>query len=91
MPANANDQCCLYWISDAGCTDKRRHGYIGITKNEASRESAWRRSGRFPTNFRWKILFRGTRLECAAEETKYRPEEYIGWNRARGGGRWRKR
>ncbi|MDH2357594.1 hypothetical protein QCM77_44690 [Bradyrhizobium sp. SSUT18] len=35
MPANADDQCCVYYINDASCTDPYRHGYIGITSNEA--------------------------------------------------------
>jgi hypothetical protein len=49
MPANADDQCCVYYISDASCTDPYRHGYIGITSNEMSRRSDHRRSGRFPS------------------------------------------
>jgi hypothetical protein len=90
MPANANDQCCVYYISDASCTDPYRHGYVGITSNETSRRFAHRRSGHFPADFVWTILFRGTRQECAAVEKQYRPERAIGWNNDRGGGRWRK-
>jgi hypothetical protein len=59
MPANADDQCCVYYISDASCADPYRHGYIGITSNEVSRQYAHRRSGRFPAEFVWTILFRG--------------------------------
>src|SRR6267142_4868907 len=68
MPANANDPSCVYYINDASCTDPYRHGYIGITSNELSRRSDHRRSGRFPADFVWTILFRGTRQECAAVE-----------------------
>ena len=89
MPANADDQCCVYYISDASCADPYRHGYIGITSNEVSRQYAHRRSGRFPAEFVWTILFRGTRQECAAVEKKYRPDRAIGWNTDLGGGRWR--
>jgi len=89
MPANADDQCCVYYISDASCTDPYRHGYTGITSNEVGRRYLHRRSGRFPPDFVWTILFRGTRRECAAMERKYRPERGIGWNSDLGGGRWR--
>ena len=89
MPANGDDQCCVYYISDASCTDPFTHGYIGITSNEMSRRSDHRRSGRFPADFVWTILFRGTRQECAAVEKKYRPERGLGWNNDLGGGRWR--
>ena len=89
MPANADDQCCVYYISDASCTDRYCHGYIGITSNEASRRSGHRRSGRFPADFVWTILFRGTRQECAAVEKQYRPERGIGWNSDLGGRRLR--
>lgn len=89
MPANANDQCYVYYISDATCTDPYRHGYIGITSNETSRRSAHRRSGRFPADFIWAILFKGTRQECAVVEKRFRPDRGIGWNNDRGGGRWR--
>jgi hypothetical protein len=89
MPANADDQCCVYFISDASCTDPYRNGYIGITSNEVSRQYAHRRSGRFPAEFVWTILFRGTRQECAAVEKKYRPDRGIGWNSDLGGGRRR--
>ena len=88
MPANANDQCYVYYISDATCTDPYRHGYIGITSNETSRRSAHRRSGRFPADFIWAILFKGTRQECAVVEKRFRPDRGIGWNNDRGG-RWR--
>ena len=89
MAANADDPCVLYYISDASCTDPYRHGYIGITSNEVSRRWDHGRSGRFPADFVWTILFRGKRKECAAEEKKYRPERGIGWNSDLGGGRWR--
>lgn len=89
MPANADDLCCVYYISDATCTDPYSHGYIGITSDEARRQYAHRRSGRFPEGFTWTILFRGTRKECGAVEMKYRPDRGIGWNTDLGGGRWR--
>ncbi len=88
MPS-PDDQCCVYYISDANCTDPYRHGYVGLTSNEVTRRYNHRRSGRFPANFVWTILFRGTRRECAAMEKKYRPERGIGWNSDLGGGRWR--
>jgi hypothetical protein len=77
MPANADDQCCVYYISDASCTDPYRDGYIGITSNEMSRRSDHRRSGRFPADFLWTILFRGhaTGMRCRGKEipTRTRP------------------
>ena len=89
MPANADDQCVVYYISDTTCTDPYQHGYIGITSNEKSRHNNHRRSGKFPDGFVWTILFRGTRKECGEVENKYRPEPNIGWNSSLGGGRWR--
>ena len=71
MPANANDQCYVYYISDATCTDPYRHGYIGITSNETSRRSAHRRSDVSRLNSHEAILFKGTRQECAVVEKPF--------------------
>ncbi len=89
MPANHDDPCVLYYISDATCTDPYQHGYIGITKNEKLRERAHRRLGKFPGGFTFVVLHRGSRKECAEVEKRYRPTEDIGWNTSKGGGRWR--
>lgn len=89
MPANENDQCFLYYISDETCSDPYQHGYIGISSRK-SREREHRRSGKLPPDFAFVILFRGTRRECAAVEKQYRPHANIGWNQSQGGGRWRR-
>ncbi len=47
MPS-PDDQCCVYYISDANCTDPYRHGYVGLTSNEVTRRYNHRRSGRWP-------------------------------------------
>jgi hypothetical protein len=88
MPS-PDDQCCVYYISDASCTDPFCHGYIGLTANKTGRIAAHRRSGRFPAGFTVTVLHEGTRRECADVEKKYRPERGIGWNSDLGGGRWR--
>jgi YD repeat-containing protein len=88
MPVNPYEQAFVYYISDATCTDPHQHGYFGISKNE-TREAAHRYSRRFPPDVTFTIVFRGIRRECAAVEAHYRPQPRIGWNRARGGGKWR--
>jgi hypothetical protein len=88
MPANANDACCLYWVKYESCVDDPyTDGYIGLTKNFNSRSSSHRR--RFP-GAKIEVLFEGTRAQCQDEEKKYRPRNYVGWNRHSGGGRYRK-
>lgn len=88
MPANADDQCIVYYIGLPG-SDPHREGYVGITKNEDKRKGDHRRSGKFPGAI-FSVLFRGTRRECAAIEAQYRPQPKIGWNTSHGGGRWRR-
>lgn len=55
MPANANDACCVYWITDETCADPYADGYIGITKNVQSRWSSHRR--RFSHNAKIEVIF----------------------------------
>src|SRR5262245_9503464 len=90
MPANPNDDCCLYWIKDESCADPPKDGYIGLTNDIKSRWYNHRRSGNFPPSATIEILYRGTRIECAKRERIYRPGTNKGWNRSHGGGRWRK-
>jgi len=90
MAANADDMCVVYYISDATCSDPYQHGYIGITKNEVSRERSHRRSGKWPPAATFTVLFRGTRRKCAVVEKQYRPQADVGWNKSSGGGGWRK-
>jgi hypothetical protein len=89
MQANSRDRCVLYWIRSPRCVDRHRDGYIGLTKNLARRWPQGRRRARFPRSRSIVILFRGTRRQCAEREHRYRPRAGIGWNRHRGGGRWR--
>ncbi len=86
-----DDPCILYWIKDASCTDIALHGYVGITHaaREQQRQREHRRAGRLNASAEFIVLHRGTRLECTEVENRYRPNPNIGWNRSKGGGRWR--
>ncbi len=87
MPADANDDCCVYWVNDEFCIDPFVDGYVGITKHFKSRSRVHLERFRGAAVV---VLFRGNRMECAAVEQRYRPRPNMGWNSSNGGGRWRK-
>ncbi len=60
MPS-PDDQCCVYYISDANCTDPYRHGYVGLTSNEVTRRYNHRRSGRPERGIGWNSDLGGGR------------------------------
>lgn len=78
---------CVYWLYDDNCICLERHGYVGISNDYLHRVGQHRSARRFP----WKsqVIFRGTEAECKRLEYKLRPERYVGWNIAVGGGKTR--
>lgn len=76
----------VYWIFDETCSDPIKNGYVGITNNVTKRFYQHKNARRFPHNIQIIQLFEGTKEECKIEERKLRPDQHIGWNRAKGGG-----
>jgi hypothetical protein len=77
----------VYWLFDASCRDKHKHGCIGATKATRiwMRINQHKNSARIPQPFQYTIIFRGSRKEALAFEAKLRPRPYIGWNVGVGG------
>ena len=84
----------VYWISYSEHDDPNTQGYIGISNNFNYRKMQHEkgRSGahiynRIENGAEFEILHECDSIEEAlALEEKYRPEENIGWNLAKGGG-----
>src|SRR4051812_38727865 len=77
--------CVVYWLRDSNCTDIHRHGYVGVSERFRNRLKRHKKDRRFPFNFSWKIIFRGSRDQCLALEEALRPTFGIGWNEFKGG------
>jgi len=83
----------LYWIRYPDHTDPKTQGYIGISSRPDDRFLEHKRGQKnkilprvISKGASMEILLEGLSLEKALlEESKYRPEEKIGWNIARGG------
>lgn len=77
----------VYWLFDASCQDRRRHGCIGATKATRfySRLNQHKHSTRIPKPFQYEIIFRGSQKNALALEAKLRPRPNIGWNLGVGG------
>jgi hypothetical protein len=76
-------ECVVYWLYDDQCVCLWRHGYVGISirwKKRLKRHVARRKNA-----FKWKILFRGSLVDCLKYESILRPSFGIGWNEAPGG------
>lgn len=80
----------LYWIYDKDKhSDPKLEGYIGVTKRDPKirlTEHLTERQWIKERNYDLKILYSDlTESEALDLEIEYRPEEYIGWNKAKGG------
>jgi hypothetical protein len=77
----------VYWLFDASCRDRRRHGCIGATKATRlyARLNQHQNSARIPKPFEYKIIFRGSQKAALKLEARLRPKPYIGWNIGVGG------
>lgn len=83
----------LYWIRYQDHTDPKTQGYIGISSRPDDRFLEHKRGQKnkilprvISKGASMEILLEGFSLEKALlEESKYRPEEKIGWNIAKGG------
>lgn len=72
----------VYWLYKEATDSVFTDGYVGVTKNEKVRFAQHRK--RFG-EFKFEILFSGTKEQCLAVEFQLRPVPGIGWNRACGG------
>ena len=92
-----NNTVCVYWIRHKDHTDIFNQGYVGISNNFKIRLRDHKSK---PTNlhmknainkYRWvnlikeKILI-ATQEYCVMIEKQLRPNDFIGWNQAAGGG-----
>jgi len=84
-PGDLSAQCVCYWLYDESCVDPYKDGYVGISCDVEGRIICHRRSKNFPSNFKWKILYNGTVLDCLEQEERFRPFINMGWNKACGG------
>lgn len=77
----------IYWLFDDRCSDYKKHGLIGATKASRLhfRLHQHRNNKRFPKNFEYRIVFRGSQESTLALEAKLRPKPNIGWNIGIGG------
>jgi NUMOD3 motif len=77
----------VYWLFDETCVCYERHGCIGAMKATRlyQRFAQHQNSKRFPKDFGYKIIFRGSRRQALALEARLRPRPYIGWNVGVGG------
>ena len=93
IPSTSNDQDhIVYWIHDDTCYDPANHGYIGVTTSSRKRARFLEHKGsnRFPKDFKFVELRRGSAKECYLTEACLRPKANIGWNIAPGGARGNK-
>jgi hypothetical protein len=77
-----DEEHLVYWVYDRRCTSPERDGYVGCTSS--AKRQIPRAMKRFNATL-FRILFRGTREEALALESKLRPRPGIGWNTAAGG------
>jgi len=83
-------ECVVYWIFDETCVDIQNSGYVGVSKDAASRFKAHIKNCRVPSDSQYIVIFEGLRKDCFAHEFQLRPTSGIGWNRAVGGAQgWR--
>ena len=86
---------CVYWIRRLCHTDPLSEGYIGVSNNLARRFAAHKKSSyRVGMSIRkYDDIINGILCSNLSEkqalqiEAGYRPEERIGWNHAKGGGK----
>lgn len=89
----------VYWIRDLSHTDICSQGYVGVTvvdvKVRFLQHRFWGGAGYYLPEFTSALrstttvveaVFEGSAEEILALERKLRPQPYIGWNRAVGGG-----
>ena len=88
----------VYWISHKTHTDIFSQGYVGVSNNVNKR---WKAHKSKPQNeyfsnavnkYGWddlvkKVVLVGEENYCLEIETKLRPDDKIGWNLTRGGGK----
>jgi predicted GIY-YIG superfamily endonuclease len=87
-------QYCLYWIHYDTHLDPMKQGYIGITSNFEKRKKAHSKNikakhikNRIDNGATFSILHTDLSKEDAKTlEHSYRPNTFIGWNLAEGGG-----
>jgi hypothetical protein len=89
----------LYWIHDIKHSDIYSEGYVGITSVSVpvrfKQHVSWAKAGTYSEDFAkallqsqslmYETIMVGTREEMLEAENHFRPEPYIGWNRASGG------
>jgi hypothetical protein len=89
----------VYWLQDTKNADIFKTGYVGVTTRPKSRMSQHIFEANMKVkanksftdalvsgNVVMKIIFFGTKFECAVLENKLRPLQSIGWNINSGGG-----
>lgn len=79
-------ECVVYWIYDNNCKNIETDGYVGISTDPDIRLIAHIKNDKFPKPFCMEIIMVGTVRECQTLEKQLRPQQYIGWNVAIGGG-----
>ena len=75
----------VYWLRDNSCSIPESSGYVGITRRKEQRFREHAKSGRFPKDVTFEVLFEGEKKECVDLERRLRPSWNIGWNIAPGG------
>lgn len=83
----------VYWIKRKEFANPEKEGYVGISNNIMTRFKNHSK-GKMPVgkairkydDITIEVLFEGTKEECIQIELKFRPNEQIGWNLAKGGG-----
>lgn len=77
----------VYWLFDETCTSRALAGYVGATKATRlyQRLNQHQHNKRIPKDFRYEVIFRGSRKEALALESELRPQAYTGWNIGVGG------